>query len=399
MFDNDAAGGQNLDWETRTRAWLKVVASSSTDIGRAAAVIGLRQVDEWRTRNVGQSNLVGVPPVPSAVVGGDHTNGVRIDEAYVSIGDATVLNIGLRRVGIGNGGSVANSGDDAPYSYLFMSDKIDGGGILIDNDDRRFGGTSIQVQTDLGNGFNAAVGLENMANEQGAAFADPAGLIPVGNDSTLAQFRSRPDRAGTLIGVLQYQGDGLTAHVTGVAHGVMDAAVDAFAVHAGVTGTFDMITVRAAAGYDSNFKYLGYSVATALASAKATFDMFTIAVSGEVANYAGGTDVGAGANVAFAVSDGVSINVDGAWFHRDAHGAPFGNAASDHYRLAAGVSAAVTETITLTGSVGGYFGATQGMFGKAGVAWAPGGGTTAGASIEVHDNGGYRGEVTAGKTF
>ena len=83
-----------------------------------------------------------------------------------------------------------------------------------------------------------------------------------------------------------------------------------------------------------------------------------------------------------------------------AHGAPFGNAASDTYRDAGGVSAKVTETITLDGLVGGCFGGTNDvLFAKAGVTWAPSSDTKAGANIEVHDNGGYRGELTASKSF
>src|SRR5690606_19529413 len=123
-------------------------ATSDTDMGPAAAIIGIRQVDEWRVRNEGTASVV--DGLPGAVQGGDHTNGFHANEAYVRIGDATVLMMGLRLPGIA--GSVANVGDDAPYSYLFISDKIDGGGVLIDNDDRRFGGHSIQGVADLGNG-------------------------------------------------------------------------------------------------------------------------------------------------------------------------------------------------------------------------------------------------------
>src|SRR5690606_32925185 len=116
----------------------------------AKAVIGLRQVDEWRVRNEG---YIAGGLTAGAVQGGDHTNGVQLEEAYVSVGDSTVLMAGLRKRGAA--GSVANVGDDSPFSYLFMSDKIDGSGVLIDADDRRFGGHSIQMSTDLGNGLSA----------------------------------------------------------------------------------------------------------------------------------------------------------------------------------------------------------------------------------------------------
>jgi len=399
-------GGEvrDLDWDTRVRAYLKAVAASSTDFGTAKAIIGLRQVDEWRVRNEGYSGLPAGAVAPAAFATGDNTNGLQLEEAYVSVGDSTVLMAGLRKRGAA--GSVANVGDDSPFSYLFISDTIDGAGVLIDADDRRLGGHSIQVSTDLGNGLSASVGLENIDTASGKA-----------NDGNATTFRNGANGAGTLIGVLQYGGDTVSAHITGLAYGILDGNVDAYAVHAGATGTFDMFKVRAAVGYDSNFKFLNYRVLNALASVEASFDMFKVALSGEVANFNQGgveqTDYTIGGRVTAQITDGVSINFDAAWF-RDAVNARAAGAQTDTTRLQAEIAAGVTETVTLTAALGGYFGSgvyapdrVTGVvahvdnlyFGKAGVKWAPGTGFEAAANVEVNNQGGYRTEFTAKKSF
>ncbi|MCS6758941.1 MAG: hypothetical protein MO852_07875 [Candidatus Devosia euplotis] len=383
---------RDLDWDSRVRAYLKTVASSSTDFGTAKAVISIRQVDEWRVRNAGYSSLVG--GAPGAVAGGDHTNGIQLEEAYLSVGDSTVLMAGLRKHGAD--GSVASLGDDSPYSFLFMSDKIDGGGILIDADDRRFGSTSIQVSTDLGNGVSASLGLENIDTASGRS------------DASTAITRTRAQDAGTLIGVLQYAGDGMSAHVTGVAYGVLDGAIDAYAIHAGATGSFDNFKVRGAVGYDKNFKFNSHSLFTALASVEGSFDMFKAAVSGEVANFNSQTDYGIGGKVTAEVTDGVSINFDAAWF-QDAVNAKAAGGQTDTTRLQAEVAAKVMESVTLTAAVGTYLGSgvyndasvkiDSLTYGKVGVKWVPGKSFETAANVELNSEGGYRTEFTAKKSF
>lgn len=385
---------RDLDWDSRARAYLKAVAASSTDFGTARAVIGLRQVDEWRVQNEGYSNAVA--GVPGAVAGGDHTNGIQIEEAYVSVGDSTVLMAGKRKTGAA--GSIANIGDDSPYSFLFMSDKIDGGGVLIDADDRRYGGHVIQVSTDLGNGLAASIGLENIDTTSGS------------NDTNIQVARTRAQDAGTLIGVLQYAGDGVSAHLTGVGYGVLDGNIESYALHAGATGTFDMFKVRAALGYDTNFKYRNYNLFTALASVEGTFDMFKVALSGEIANFNSQTDYTIGGRVSAQVTEGVSINFDAAWF-RDAVNTKAAGGQTDSVRLQAEIAAGVTESVTLTAAVGTYLGSgvynnafvpvriDNLTYGKIGATWKPSAEFSTGANLEVNSQGAYRTEFTASKSF
>jgi hypothetical protein len=385
----------DLDWDTRVRAYLKAVGTASSDFGPAQAVIGLREVDEWRAQNEG---FVAGGLTSTTVAGGDHTGGIQLEEAYVRVGDTTVLLAGMRKHGAD--GSVANVGDDSPFSFLFISDKIDGGGVLVDGDDRRLGGHSIQIQSDLGNGLSAGLGLENIDTSNGSV------------DLNSAVARAGTAGAGTLVGVLQYAGENVSAHITGLAYGVLDGDVNAYAVHAGATGTFDIFKIRGAVGYDSNFKFLGYHVLHALVSGEASFDMFKVALSGEVANFnAGGvdqTDYSFGGKVTAQVADGVSLNFDASWF-RDAINAKAAGAATDTVRVQAEIAAAVSETITITAAIGSYFGTgvyneaavrvDSLYYGRVGVAWVPGGDFKSGLTLEANSEGGYRTEFTASKSF
>ena len=422
-FVDDEIQGFDLDWDTRARAFLRVVATADSDFGPAAAVIGLRQVDEWRTRNEGYSVAQGTPgalATPQTFMGGDHTGGLQFEEAYVSIGDSTVIMAGKKRIGAA--GSIANIGDDSPYSFLFMSDKIDGGGILIDADDRRLGGHAIQIVSDLGNGVSAGIALENIdTNSSGnhSLLGDRPASQPAGN----LLPNQGAALAGTLIGVLQYAGDGVTAHITGLGYGVLDGNVDSFALHAGATGTFDIFRVRGALGYDSDFKNSAsvvQGIVTGLGSVEATFDMFRIALSGEFAHFqnvntgANQTDYSIGGRISADVTEGVAINLDAAWFHDAVVGAGVGPSA-DTLRLQAEIAADVTETIRLTAAVGGYFGdgvrapsSVPGAgtvvvdnlyYGRAGLAWNPGGGFASSANLEVNSEGGWRTEFNASKSF
>ncbi|RYG56154.1 hypothetical protein EON80_29705, partial [bacterium] len=116
-----AIGDGPADWATKVEAWFKAVGTADSDFGPAKAVIKIKEVDLTRVRN----NAVGAPIVDND---GERI-GLYIDEAYVSVGDTTVVMAGKK-------GSIANLDDDAPFNYLglFSSDDIDGKGIGIDAD-------------------------------------------------------------------------------------------------------------------------------------------------------------------------------------------------------------------------------------------------------------------------
>jgi hypothetical protein len=292
-----------------------------------------------------------------------------MDEAYVSIGGATVLSAGKK-------GSIMNKDDDTPFNWLglFNSEKVDAGvNWLAKLPD---GGHVIQLVHDFGNGLTGKVALEDL-QDQGPT-------------------------AGTAVGVLAYAGEKVTAHITAAAAGILDGVIENFGVHAGITGTFNILKVRAAVAADSN------AYVNALASAQATFDIFTLAWSAEYADDTDDglddADYGVGASLSAKVTDGITINVGGRWYHDDA------GAGDDGWQAAAQLVAKVTETITVTGEVG-VFGSNApalslvdgtsdtDIYGKLAVAWAPGGGFNTALSGEVHQNGGYKAKFTAGKTI
>lgn len=349
-------GGNGLnDWRSRFDAWIKFVATADSDFGPAKAVLKLKQVTDARTDDEGLKYYGGSTTGDEAPVfdaGGNQiglTSGpgqVVLDEAYVSIGDSTVIMAGKK-------GSIMNKGDDEPLTWLdlFNSADVDKGVSWgpFSGSGLSDGGMVIQVKSDLGNGFTVSAGLENLD----------------GNNSL--------GGAGTAVGVIAYAGEGISAHVTAAAAGVLDGDVEAWGLHAGFAGTFDnfKVVLAGAYGHDDLNSTDYWNV---LASASATFDMFTLAAAFEAVNDDVDTHYGASGSVGVTVSEGVTLNLGARWFHNDTIG-------SDSYQVAAGVSAAVTETITLTGEIGyvnnDVLAGTDSVYGSAKLDWAPGGGYTA----------------------
>jgi hypothetical protein len=366
-------GGNGLnDWQSRFDAWIKFVATADSDFGPAKAVLKLKQVTDARVVDEGPRSYAG------STTGDDAAGGqVVLDEAYVSIGDSTVIMAGKK-------GSIMNKADDEPLTWLnlFNAEDVDNGvswGPLAGTDGLGDGGMVIQVKSDLGNGFTVSGGLENLDD-----------------DNALGG-------AGTAVGVLAYAGEGISAHITGAAAGILDGDVEAWGLHAGFAGTFDnfKVVLAGAYGHDEVGPVTDYW--NVLASASATFDMFTLAGAVEAIDDGTGTDYGASVSASATVTEGVTINVGARWFHEDVVG-------SDSYQVAAGVSAAVTETITLTGEVGyvndDYPPVWESFYGSAKLAWAPGGGYTASVKGTVGTSTnpalpevGYKVETEFKKTF
>lgn len=318
--------GVDLDETVDIDGWLQFVATADSDFGPASATIKILAPDSWT---------------------GVGTAAVVVDQAWVSIGDTTMLMAGKKS-------SIYNDGDDGPLNYLglFLSDSVDSGvgpDFAVARD-----GAKLQLVHNLGNGVSIGGGLENLQTSSPAIW--------------------------TAVGVLAYAGDGISAHVSGA----VDQA-SAWNVHAGFKGTWDPITVVAAVAADDT----GYW--NALGSASLTFDMFTLA--GSVEGTSAG-ELGAGGSVSAEVSEGVKINLGGKWFQ---------GTADTNWQVEAGISAGVTETITLTAAIGAAdsdaAGAAQLVYGKAGLAWAPGGGFTASVNGEANTLGGWKASFKAAKTI
>jgi hypothetical protein len=365
----DGGNGEN-DWQSRFDAWIKFVATADSDFGPAKAVLKLKQVTDARVEDEGARFYAG------STTGSDPDGGqVVLDEAYVSIGDSTVIMAGKK-------GSIMNKGDDEPLTWLdlFNSQEVDRGVSWGPFDTDRGlpdGGHVIQVTSDLGNGFTLSGGLEKLDGNN--AFGN----------------------AGTAVGVIAYAGEGISAHITAAAAGVLDGDVEAWGVHAGFAGTFDNFKVVLAGAYGNNDD-LGYEYWNVLASASASFDMFTIAGAVEAVDENGVTDYGASGSVSVGVTEGVTINVGGRWYQ-----ANINDAGADNYQVAAGVSAAVTESITVTGEIGYVQDRWDDIFyGSAKLAWAPGGGytssikgTVTSATDDPGQEIGYKIETEFKKTF
>jgi hypothetical protein len=372
------------DWQSKVTAWLKFVGTSSSDFGPAQAVLTLKQVDAVRYRN-------------EAVDAWGDDEPLHIDEAYVSIGDTTTIMAGRKS-------SIANFGDSQPLNFLgtFGYSGVDNG-VMFDNDDELdvLGGHVIQVTSDVGNGVKVGLGLENLDGRDvnGVQNVDPAAL-------------------GTLVGVVSYAGENITAHLTGFAIGVLDGEIDEWGVHAGATGKFDAFQLVAAAGAYRNDP-IDLNRFHGLLSGAATYDMFKLALTGEYqrSDEAGVIDDGYGiaGSIGANVTEGVSINLGARYFSADfenpvaAPAVLAGTTEAEALQVAAQLIFAVTETIKLTGEIGGYFnedilpvqndGEDNVYYGAAQLAWAPSEGFSSSVGAEVYSNDAYRLTVRAQKTF
>lgn len=381
--------GLDNDWSSKVEAWVQFVGSSSTDFGRAAATIKLKSV----SHNAATNETVNI--------GGDATNGGALngngiwimDEAFVQVGDTTTIMAGKK-------GSIANFGDDEPLNFLrlFNSEKVDNG-VMFAKDNPKSGGHVIQVVSAVADGVTVKVGLENLEGSASGSF--PSTSIPGG--AYYGPSRTAGQSAGTLVGVVEYAGNGFKAHATGLAGGVLDGTVENWATHAGFSGTFDMFSFVAAGAYSGNINNDSYW--NVLGSAKATFDIFEIALSGEAnGGYNGGvgevpTQAGLGASVGASVIEGVKLNLGGRWFDENTN-----TANNETYQVAAQIVAAVTETISLTGEVGVYgtnkpIAEQTDFYGSAQLEWKPGGGFTSSLKGEAHQTGAYKVTFKAAKEF
>ena len=388
------------------------------------------------TTNNGASGETGTSDGNSATSNSNSASGtVLFDQAYVSVGDSTVLTAGKT-------GTIVNTGDDTPLNWLGLFNASNtasggvlwsvssraggvaydtagtsGGGVVTDGSgaDIQTGGHSIQIASSLGNGITIKGGLEDLGDTQ-------------------------PGRAGTAVGVISYAGDNLTAHLSVMEAGVLDGHPDVGAYHAGFTGTFDKFKIVGAVAGDSTGYWDG------LASAQATFDMFKLAASVEGGQYSssavastqsitdptspgfgttvvaaapGDTFIGYGASATVTVSDGVSLNIGGRYFDSDTSSSD-----NEGYQGAIALVAAVTETLTLEGDLGVYGTNSGGIYtestssggtltgalnapgtwtntyyGAAQVTWAPGGGFTSSLKGEIYSDGAYKATFNASKAF
>lgn len=350
--DNNGAAGTELDWDSTVAAWLTFEGSADSSFGTAKAVIDFDFSETYSVTNETSSAFA---------------SGLGIDDAYVAVGDTTVLMAGKK-------GSVANFDDDEPFNFIgLFNSEVVGDGVGGNTAFLQTGGHVIQVTSDLGNGVSVAAGLENL---------DGQGVATTTADD------------GTAVGVIAYSGDGISAHATVLAGGVLDGTVENWGIHTGFTGEFDMFKIRGALAADNT----GYW--NALGSAEATFDMFTLAVSGEAAAAAVGVVAGVGGSVSVAATEGVTINLGGRWIDADT-----GVASNETVEGRAQLVAALTETLTATGTVGvistntGVPVTPTTIYFEGELAWAPGGGFESSIGAGGNDDGAYWVTFSASKDF
>lgn len=354
------------DWESRLRWELNFEATSETDFGNAVAVLTLEGDDRHRAS----------AGVYNAANGADRNP--RVTNAYVSVGDTTVLTAGLRE----NSGSLANLADDTAFTHLgqFLPD-----GVQWTNGVRRAGHV-IQLESDFGNGISAGIGLERL--NAGAGNPDHA-------------------RPGTLVGVVEVSQSWGTAHFTALVNDVLNGFDSSeWAIHTGATARFGDFRVRGALAANNNHGGAPLAPLTndiylnGLLSAEATFDMFTIAGFVEATNQ---EEVGFGASVSADVTETVEINVGFRYFTEgDLVVGPA--AVRDVWQIEGEVVAAISDNLEASFALGTYISNSLPnqdavFYGIAGLEYTPSNSVTIEGDIGVNSLGAYRLTFGAEKSF
>lgn len=364
--DDGALAGtdDNLDWESKVDAYLKFVGTADSDFGPASVTIKLDYDNDYKVIN----EAAGVTK-----------DTFRIEEAYTSVGDSTVIMAGKK-------GSIFKNGDDDSLTWLlpYNYDAVDTG-VETSFTDIADAGPShvIQVVSDLGNGVSVGVGLENLDGVNNFNAALGGGAPNTADD-------------GTFVGYIAYAGDDISAHASVIGGGFLDGAVEHWGIHAGFTGTFDDFKLVAAFAADDSSEW------NALVSASATFDMFTLAAtveadSGPKGLPAAGDQWGGSLSASAEVSDGITINAGFRWFDTDTT-----TANSEIWQAAVGLVAAVTETVTVTGELGVHGETvtnTTVTYGSVELAWAPGGDYKSSVKGEINSASAYKITYKASKKF
>ncbi|UXN73174.1 porin [Devosia sp. A8/3-2] len=185
MIGAGSTADGELDWRSKTRAWLKFVGSADSDFGTAKAVLKLELNDRYDVRNEGA-----IAPHGD---NSDENASKLINEAYVSVGDSTVLMAGKKS-------TIGNFGDSQPFNFLrtFGYNEVDNG-VLLEGDEDGFGGHVIRVVSDLGNGVSVGVGLENLDGSYGVTY-------DFDGDGVTDAVSTPTQMAGTPVGVVSYAG-------------------------------------------------------------------------------------------------------------------------------------------------------------------------------------------------
>lgn len=337
--DDDGAA---TDWDSWVDAYLILVGTAPSDFGPAKLAMELYGYNYAEAQNG-----VTVPDTD-----------LSFDYAYVSVGDGTVLTAGLVEE------SIFNEDDDDAFGWLpsFISDETDG--VAFDGGAGTYGyeGHAVQLTHKFGDGLSAGIALEDL------------------------------DADGSLIGVVNYAGDRVSAHVSLLAGDILDGGFNDIALHSGLTATFDAFKLRGAVAANNSGWW------NALASAEATLDMFTLAATIDGTSE---RELGLVGSASAKLND--SFTVELAARYLDADVTIVDNEGTE---VRGRVEYAATETVTLAAEAGYLWTGPAAPSGTQGIAdglleltWAPGGGFESTAAIAANSIGAYKLSFEASKTY
>lgn len=328
----DYDSGDGVEWQ------LLFDATTQTDAGAAKAVLRLNDVP------------------------GSNGGTVRIERAYVSFGDTTVLTAG--RIGSLFDTTIleeqyGSRHEDFIDFWNFDNNDISKGSLV---NEVRTGGMGIQVESLIADGFSVLVALEDL-EDRGA-----------GNDS------------GTAGLAVAYDAGGISAEAGILVGDLYDnvGGYDPINYYLRASADFDAFTVRGGFVADDT----GFWIASL--GADATFDMF--AIKADTAFDEDGTWF-VGGEGSFGATDTITILVGATYTDF--------NPGGELWSVYGGVEADVTETISARAQIG-YIDANPGddfIYGEIGAFYTPGGNFETGLELTATDEGDYQVTFSASKSF
>ncbi len=279
-----------------------------------------------------------------------------IDEAYVAYGgDSFVVGGQVTK-------SIANMADDQPLNYLgtFYAE-TDGLGWSY-AEDRSM--VALQAMGDLGNGWSAGVGIEDI------------------------------DTVGLAVGVVNYSDEDNSGHLTIIGPDLKGN--DSIAIHTGITLGSERGTARAAYARQSGGAW------STLVSGELSLTPVTLAGSVETGSSYGGASTmywGFGASASLDLNQQVTASVGARWADEDVD-----VDATETWQYAFELAADLAETLRMVGEVGVHrtnkaVPINTISYAGAKLRWKPGGQTEMWTKYEINALGSYRLIFLAEKTF
>jgi len=330
-------GDEEVTTDSELGAYVSFVATSPSDLGPASATFTL----EYDEDDV------------------DEADDVRVAEAFVSIGDTTILTVGL----VDDGSLISDQGSFESFGGFFDEDGAEF--------DAPTGGHAIQLQTLIADGISVGAALENLEGDI------------------------------TAVGFVQFTGaGGVSGYIDAFVNGLVDAAedddIDSYGVKATIIAELDMFEILLDGGVEvfDEDEY-DYDVALGILTDVGAFHLagYAAAEGDEVDE---NQDYTVGAEIGYDITEAVAVFVAARY---DTEG--YEDAPDEGYQIEAGMVVALSETLSANASIGydSKVADDEGIYAGVGLDWSPNADFEANINLDIAQTGAYEVSFGASKSF